>query len=162
MLEKSRLEVASLTQKHSSLEEKLETQAAELNHCQNDLKEARRLAEERTELFAELKKKAAPGSVTTPTLNKRGLQAPASMTRGISTSLARSLDDARADAANGLKKHDEIVHNYSIFLHEQPRVVLEALLGNSLKSGIGDLRQRVVKRDSEFSAVVHWKVRKRV
>ena len=42
-----------------------------------------------------------------------------------------------------MKKHDEVVHNYSIILHEPPQVVLEALMENSLKSGIGDLRQQV-------------------
>ena len=61
-----------------------------------------------------------------------------STTRGAVPSLANALDDAKEDGEIGTFKHDEVV-----YLHELPRVVLEALLGNSPKSGIGDLCQQV-------------------
>ena len=99
---------------------------------------------------------------STPASTKRGDQTPPATTRGVASSLAASLDDAKADSKTGMRKHDKIIHTYDFVLHEPPQSVLDALLGNSLKSGIGDLRQRVVKRDSEFSSVVHWEVRRRV
>ena len=129
-----------LAESQTSLEAKLEMQAAELRH-------AKRMAEERKELLDELKKATAPGLLTTSTRTDLHTSASTLTTRGIPSSLAMSLDDARADAATGMRKHDEIVHNYSIILHESPQVVLEALMGSSLESGIGDLRQQV--RDYE-------------
>ena len=55
-----------------------------------------------------------------------------------STSTTRGATSSLADSEMGMRNHDEVV-----CLHEPPQVVLEALLGNSLKSGIGDLRQQV-------------------
>ena len=147
MQEKHRLEVASLEQKlSSSLEALRESQRRqEFLEAKLDEKEkdAQRMAEEHKEHLAELKKTTAPGSLTTSM--RTDLQTPTSTltTRGIPSSLAMSLDEARADAATGMRKHDEVVHNYDILLHAPPQVVLEALMENSLKSGIGDLRQQV-------------------
>ena len=110
----------SLGQKVVSLSKKLETQAAALKQSQSNLSDAKRMAKERKELFDELKKKATRGRQTTPV----------STTRGITASLAKSLDSAKADLKTGMRKHDEILHNYDVVLHESPKVVLEALLRN--------------------------------
>ena len=121
---------------------------------EQDLKEAKRLAaDERKALLDEIKAQTTAGASpstrtgaqlnspspmsSTPSSKKRGLT-PTSTTRGIA-----SLDNAKADNKNGLKKLAETIYNYSIVLHEPPQVVLEALLGNSLRAGIGDLRQQV-------------------
>ena len=85
-----------------------------------------------------------------------GPSAPAPTTWGIPALLAKALDDAEADFTTGMKVYDENLHNLHLVLHEPPRVVLEALFGNSIKSGIGDLHQHVLQRISNSSAVVHW------
>ena len=132
-LDEEREDARRLAEEHKELKAKSE----------QELTEAQRIAEERKELLDELKKTTAPGSLTAST--RTDLQTPATSltTRGIPSSLARSLDDARADTATGMRKHDEVDHNYDILLHEPPQVVLEELMGNSLKSGVGDLRQQV-------------------
>jgi len=52
--------------------------------------------------------------------------------------MTRDAASSLADSEIGMRNHNKVV-----YLHEPPRVVLEALLGNSLKSGIGDLCQQV-------------------
>ena len=88
---------------------------------EHDLKEAKKLVDERKVLLDEIKLNS--------TTFTRGLR-PTLMTRGVAASLAKSLDGARPDFVTGMRKHDEILHNFDLIIHEPPQVVLEALLGN--------------------------------
>ena len=153
--------VRRLEEEAKQLKKDKEMLETKLLHAAGELNDVKRMATERQALLDEIKNR--PTSVSSPStlapaVTERGLQTPASTTRGIAASLAALLDDAKPDLATGMRKHDEITYNYDLMLHEPPQVVLEALLGNSLKSGIGDLRQQVVQRTSESSAVVHWKL----
>ena len=80
---------------------------------------------------------------TTPHLRLASLVAVAA------SSLAESLDLAKADSTTGMRKHAEVIYNCDVVLHAPVKSVFKAIMGNSVKSGIGDLRQKVVQQGEE-------------
>ena len=101
-------EAKSLAYKRKALLDKIRARS------EQDLKEAKRLAaDERKTLLDEIKADTTTcPSATAPT------------TREIPASLAKALDDAKADFTTWMKVHDEALSSYYLVLHEPPRIVL--------------------------------------
>ena len=67
----------------------------------------------------------SPGFVASKSLTST----PTRTKRGITPSLAKSLDGAQEDLCSGIKKHEEVIHNFSIMLHELQHEILESIVG---------------------------------
>ena len=81
---------------------------------------------------------------------------PTTTKRGLGVKLAKRLEETKADFKSGLKKHDEVIHNNAIVVHERQKVILESILGNT-NDDTGKLQQAVVQLHSESNMIVHWK-----
>ena len=153
-----------LEKKCLALEGERKALAEELMQSKEDLRTAKMaLTRERIEIWRGL---AAATPSTSPVLTSRyDRSGPSStpttsrglMTRGIPASPAKALNGGRQDLKTGMKKHEEVLCNYALVLHEPPRKVLGSLVGNLKARGLGGMRQEVVQQSAEYT-VVHWKL----
>lgn len=142
----SRTPFQVLDEKYRSLEKDCDLALKIAEASQADLAKAEKKLEELRSNIA--RQRSSPMSLT---FN--------STKRGIATSLAKSFDESEDDFKLGFKRHDEVIYNYALTVHETPEEVLLSILGESRDTFPGGLQQVVVQRTPEDSTfVVHWRL----